>query len=65
MKSPGVKGIFPSAIAGCLLLFLASSLSVLPSLAQGVPSPQYPAFPSETPGHVRRRPTASTTSGAT
>ena len=49
MKSPGVKGIFPSAIAGCLLLFLASSLSVLPSLAQGVPSPQYPAFPSETP----------------
>jgi len=49
MKSSGVKGIFPSAIAGCLLLLLASSLSVPPSLAQGVPSPQYPAFPSEMP----------------
>ncbi len=48
MKSPSIKGIFPSAIAGCLLL-LASTLAVQPSLAQGPPSPQYPALPSETP----------------
>jgi putative CocE/NonD family hydrolase len=50
MKSQSVKGIFPSAIALCLLLVLAGSVLVQTSRAQAG-SPQYPTFPSETPDH--------------